>query len=318
MRKQSLRQTPPSPARILEALSPFVMTSEVLDGLARALHSGRATLIFGSSGNGKTAIIESYARHADDTVIIPYALYIHGQIVRIYDAAVYTKAEEDGEPERGGSLLKAQARTSRFDQRWLRVRRPVVVVGGELTQESLELSFDPVARFYQAPPHVKAQDGVFVIDDFGRQRIRPEELLNRWILPMERGFDLLTLHSGESFMIPFEIALMFSTNLSPGELVDEAFLRRIPYKVNLPSPQPEQFKEIMRRICASRRVSYTEETLTYLVQRLYASDFGFEPRGAYPRDLVQIITDSARFDGVQPVLTPEFIERAIAVYFIED
>jgi len=316
VRKQSLRQTPPSPGRILEALSQFVMTPDVLDSLSRALHSGRATLIFGASGNGKTAIIESYARHADDTVIIPYALYIHGQIVRIFDAAVHTKAEEP-EPAQDGGLFRSTSRTHRFDQRWVRVRRPVVVVGGELTQESLELSFDPVARFYQAPPHVKAQDGVFVIDDFGRQRIRPEELLNRWILPMERGFDLLTLSSGESFNIPFEIALMFSTNLAPADLVDEAFLRRIPYKVNLPSPNPEQFKEIMRRVCMSRRVAFTEEALTYAVRRLYSDDFGFEPRGAYPRDLVQIIQDSARFDGVQPTLSPEFIERAIQVYFID-
>lgn len=317
VRQQSLRQTPPSPGRILEALSQFVLRPDVLDGLARALHSGRATLIFGASGNGKTAIIEQYARHADDTVIIPYALYIHGQIVRIFDAAVHTPAEnEDAMPDTSG-ILKSTSRNSRFDQRWVRVRRPVVVVGGELTQESLELSFDPVARFYQAPPHVKAQDGVFVIDDFGRQRIRPEELLNRWILPMERGSDLLTLHSGESFTIPFEITLMFSTNLSPGDLVDEAFLRRIPYKVNLPSPRPEQFKEILRRICATRRVGYTEDSLDYLVNRLYADDFGFEPRGAYPRDLVQIIQDSARFDGSQPTLTPEMAERAIQVYFIE-
>jgi predicted ATPase with chaperone activity len=318
VQKQSLRQTPPSPGRILEALSPFVMSPEVMDALARALHSGRATLIFGASGNGKTAIIESYARHADDTVIIPYALYVHGQIVRIFDAAMHTKADADTDPLHDGGLLKASARASRFDQRWVRVRRPVVVVGGELTQESLELSYDPVARFYQAPPHVKAQDGVFVIDDFGRQRVRPEELLNRWILPMERGFDLLTLHSGESFTIPFEIALMFSTNLSPADLVDEAFLRRIPYKVNLPSPKPDQFKEIMRRICTARRVSYSEETLSYLMRRLYAPDFPFEPRGAYPRDLVQIIADSSRFDGIQPVLSPEMIERAIQVYFIEE
>jgi hypothetical protein len=196
---------------VIDALSQFVLRPDVLDGLARALHSGRATLIFGASGNGKTAIIEQYARHADDTVIIPYALYIHGQIVRIFDAAVHMPAEpEDALPDTSG-ILKSTSRNSRFDQRWVRVRRPVVVViGGELTQESLELSFDPVARFYQAPPHVKAQDGVFVIDDFG-----------------------------------------------------------------------------------------------------------FEPRGAYPRDLIQIIQDSARFDGSQPTLTPEMAERAIQVYFIE-
>jgi hypothetical protein len=315
--KQSLRQTPPSPGRILEALSQFVLAPNVVDNISRAFHSGRASLIFGSSGNGKTAIIESYARHADDTVIIPYSLYIHGQLIRIFDGTVHARVEEPGLPVPENGIFKGGLRARRLDQRWVRVRRPVVVVGGELTQESLELAFDPVARLYQAPPHMKAQDGVFVIDDFGRQRVRPEELLNRWILPMERGFDVLSLHSGESFMVPFEIALMLSTNLQPADLVDEAFLRRIPYKVNLPSPTPEAFKEITRRVCAAKRVSYTEDVLTYLVQRIYSDEFAFEPRAVFPRDIVQIIVDSARFDGVQPALTPEFIERAMEVYFIE-
>jgi predicted ATPase with chaperone activity len=316
VRQQSLRQNPPSPSRILSALSQFVMSPAVRDNVARALHSGRATLIFGSSGNGKTAIIEQFARHADDTVIIPYALYVHGQLVRIFDAAVHTPTEQPADDYDPG-IFKAATRTNGRDKRWVEVRRPVVVVGGELTQEALELSFDPVARFYQAPPHLKAQDGVFVVDDFGRQRIRPEELLNRWILPMERGDDLLTLHSGENFSVPFEIALMFSTNLQPADLVDEAFLRRIPYKVNLPSPNPEQFKEITRRVCGSRKVEFSEDTLDYLVERLYHEDFPFEPRGAYPRDIAQLITDSARFDGVPVTLSRELIDRALNVYFIE-
>src|SRR3712207_5811608 len=149
------------------------MTPTVRDSVSRALHSGRATLIFGASGNGKTAIIEAYARHADDTVIIPYALYVHGQIVRIFDAAVHTVAEERADDEYDAGIFKARATASHLDQRWVRVPRPVVVVGGELTQKSLKLSFAPVARISQAPPHLKAQDGVFVVDDFGRQRIRP-------------------------------------------------------------------------------------------------------------------------------------------------
>jgi predicted ATPase with chaperone activity len=314
--KQSLRSTPPSPGRILEALSQLVLSPETVDGLARALHSGRSTLIFGPSGNGKTSILEQYARYTDDSVIIPHALYVHGQVIRIYDAAVHEAAEPEPEPVDDYGLFKPQSRASRFDQRWLRVRRPVVIVGGELTQESLELSFDPVAHFYQAPPHLKAQDGMFVIDDFGRQRVRPEDLLNRWIVPMERGFDLLTLHTGESFTVPFEIALMFSTNLQPADLVDEAFLRRIPYKVGIPSPNKAEFREITRRVAAKKRVPCTEEQLDYFVETIFANA-GREPKGAYPRDLIQVIIDSARFDGSEPALTKDLVDRALRVYFIE-
>ena len=315
VRKQSLRSIPPPPDRILEALSQLVLSYETVDGLARALHSGRSTLIFGASGNGKTTVLEQYARYTDDSVIIPNALYVHGQIIRIYDAAVHQIVQAEPEQIDNYGLFKPQASTARFDQRWIKVRRPVVVVGGELTQESLELSFDPVANFYQAPPHLKAQDGMFVVDDFGRQRVRPEELLNRWILPMERGFDMLTLHTGESFTVPFEIALMFSTNLRPADLVDEAFLRRIPYKVELPSPTREEFEEITRRVAASKRLAYSEAQLQHFVDVVFAT--AREPKSVYPRDLVQVIMDGARFDGGEPELLPGLVDRALRVYFIK-
>ena len=315
VQKQSLRSSPLSSARILEALSPLILGPDTVDNLARALHSGRSTLIFGSSGNGKTAILEQYARFTDDSVIIPNALYVHGQLIRIFDAAVHQPIDPAPVDAEDYGLFKPLVADSRFDQRWLRVRRPVVVVGGELTQESLELSFDPVAHFYQAPPHLKAQDGMFIIDDFGRQRVRPEDLLNRWILPMERGFDLLVLHTGESFTVPFEIALMFSTNLRPADLVDEAFLRRIPYKVLIPSPARAEFREISRRVATAKGLPFTDEQLDHFVETIYA-DPEREPKGAYPRDLVQIIMDSARYDGAEPELSPQLLERAMQVYFI--
>ena len=316
VRAQSLKANPPSGERILQAIAELVLGQETVDSLSRAFHSGRSTLIFGPSGNGKTAVLEHYARYTNDTIIIPHALYVYGQLIKIFDGSVHQALEPEMETVDDFGLFKPRARTQRFDQRWVRVRRPVVVVGGELTQESLELSFDPMAHFYQAPPHLKAQDGVFVIDDFGRQRVRPEELLNRWILPMERGFDMLTLHTGESFTVPFEIALMFSTNLRPAELVDEAFLRRIPYKVNMPSPAPGMFKEITRRVAQAKRLPCTEQQLENFVQRVYSNALR-EPKGAYPRDLIQIILDSARFEGIEPSLSPELVERALAVYFIE-
>lgn len=316
VRRQSLRQTPPSPTRILQALNELVLSPETVDNLARALHSGRTTLIFGASGNGKTAILEHYARYTNDTILVPHALYVHGQLIRIFDVAVHQPVTPEAEPADAFGLFKPQSRINHLDRRWIQVRRPVVIVGGELTQESLELSFDPVAHFYQAPPHLKAQDGMFVIDDFGRQRVRPEELLNRWILPMERGFDLLTLHTGESFMVPFEMALMFSTNLRPDDLVDEAFLRRIPYKVHIPGPTREELCEITRRVAAAKRLACTEEQIAAFVDMICA-DPQREPKGVYPRDLIQIIFDVARFEGSEPALTPEMIQRAMRVYFMD-
>lgn len=316
VRRQSIRSFPQEPALILQALSELVLNGETVDNLARALHSGRSTLIFGPSGNGKTTILEQYARYTNDSIIIPHSLYVYGQIVRVYDAAVHQAIEPEMEAADDYGLFKPKMSNSRFDQRWIEVRRPVVVVGGELTQEGLELSFDPMAHFYQAPPHIKAQDGVFVIDDFGRQRVRPEELLNRWIMPMERGFDMLTLHTGETFTVPFEMALMFSTNLRPADLVDEAFLRRIAYKVEVPCPSREEFREITRRVAAAKGMHYTESQLDYFIDKVYSHPIR-EPKGAYPRDIILAIIDGARFDGTTPEFTADLVDRAMRVYFVD-
>ncbi|MHB8577048.1 MAG: hypothetical protein ACYDCQ_17180, partial [Dehalococcoidia bacterium] len=264
-RQQSLRRTPAAPGQIERALAPFVLAPETLDGMARAFHSGRPSLIYGESGNGKTAIVDAYARSFGENVIIPGALYVNGQTIRVFDSAVHTAVDIPSPNLRvvngGTPMSQLESRgilkgsTKNLDRRWLSVRRPVVVVGGELTVESLELAYDSIGGFYHAPPHLKAQDGIFVIDDFGRQVVRPDELLNRWIVPLERGYDLLTLTSGERLTVPFETSVLFSTNLSQGDLADEAFLRRIPYKVRIPNPGKEQIAEITRRECKRRELA---------------------------------------------------------------
>jgi predicted ATPase with chaperone activity len=317
---QALRKTPPTREMLERSFAPFVLRPDVKDNLSRIFFSGRTVLIFGESGNGKTAIVESYAKSFGDSVLFPQALYVAGQIIRVYDPVVHTIMPVI-EPRAGSggavSLLRGGGNASKFDRRWVKVRRPVVVVGGELEREQLDLTFDDSTRLYQAPAHMKAQDGVFVIDDFGRQRARPEEILNRWIVPMESGTDKLTLQTGESFTIPFEIALIFSSNLQPSQLADEAFLRRIPYKMNLPTPDEEGFAQITRDACRRRGVACTEDGVAYLTRKLFDAP-GILPRAVHPRDMAQMIFDSARYDGVDPQLTPEYVDKACAVYFVHE
>jgi predicted ATPase with chaperone activity len=325
-RRQSLRSKPAKPEQIQNAMKPFVLTREVHDGLARAFHSGRPALIYGDSGNGKTAIVDAYSRSFGETVLIPAALYVNGQLIRVFDPAVHERVEvnaglrvvgsqSDANPVEERGVLNRTVKN--LDRRWLAVKRPVVVVGGELTVESLELAFDSIGGFYQAPPHMKAQDGVFVIDDFGRQQMRPEQLLNRWIVPLERGYDLLTLTSGERLTVPFEASVLFSTNLSPADLADEAFLRRIPYKVRITNPNPGQLSEIARRECRRRNWPVDEAGIEMMMRMLYRPGLP-EPKSVYPRDIFSIIDDGASYRGETPRLTEEALADAIRVYFVSE
>lgn len=315
---QALRKTPPTREMLAQTFAPFVLREDVKDNLSRIFFSGRTVLIFGESGNGKTAIVNSYGQSFGDAVLFPQALYVAGQVIRIYDPQVHiTMPVKEPEPMDGGavSLLKGGGHAMKFDRRWIKIRRPVVVVGGELETEQLDLTYDAKTRQYQAPAHMKAQDGIFMIDDFGRQKARPEEILNRWIVPMENAVDHLTLQTGESFTIPFEIALIFSSNLKPAQLADEAFLRRIPYKMNLPTPEPDGFAQITRDVCRARGVSFTEDQVNYFVRKLFDNP-DILPRAAHPRDIAQLVFDSSRYDGVEPELRPEYVDKACKVYFI--
>jgi predicted ATPase with chaperone activity len=202
--------------------------------------------------------------------------------------------------------------STRPDDRWVIVRRPTVMVAGELSPESLELTFDPVSRFYQAPPHLKAQGGLLVVDDFGRQRIRPEDLLNRWLTPLERGWETLTFQTGEKISVPFDIHLLFATNLKVDLLLDQPFLRRILYKVEIPNPGPTEFHEILRRACEERGVAANPEALDHVVRSLYEG--GQKPRASHARDIVDIVIESANYDKQEPALTPDAFERAFRLF----
>jgi len=297
---------------IQKALQSLVLDDKVADLLDRALRSGRCAMIFGPSGNGKTHLLSSFAHHLDGTVLVPHALYAYGQVIKMFDAAVHVRvdtheasAPAGGDEEPGLSVDEARV----HDKRWVRVQRPGVLVGGELAADSLELGYDPSTHFYQAPLHLKAQGGTLVVDDFGRQKVPPRDLLNRWIMPFERQRDNLMLRTGESLDVPFHLNLLFSTNLDPAALADEAFLRRIPYKVYMPSPTPSQFKEILRRACEECRVEYSEETLDQAAQSILDAANG-QLRGCLARDIVSIVVDNAKHDGHAPVLTPQAVGLA--------
>ena len=294
------------------ALSELVLAPNISDNLARSLHSGRCMLLYGPSGNGKTVILEAFARHLEGTVLMPYSLYAQGQIIRMFDSSIHVPAlavPASTSPPGGSDDAWETART---DERWVAVRRPVVTVGGELSAESLELAFDPVSRFCQAPPQLKAQGGLLIVDDFGRQRIRPEELLNRWLTPLERGSETLTFQTGEKISVPFDVHLLFATNLKVELLLDQSFLRRILYKVEIPNPGPDEFHEILRRVCQERGVAVSDEAISHVTHRLYEG--GQRPRASHARDIVDIVVQSASYDGQEPALTPEAFEKAFRLF----
>ena len=306
IRAQQKRRQAPSPARIKAILDDFVLAPEVADAVSRALYSGKTAMLHGPSGSGKTSILEGYARSLDGVVLVPYALYVYGQVIRVFDPSIHEPVEDADD----GNAVKDDGK---LDRRWALVRRPTVVLGSEIGQESLELAYDPQARFYQAPPHMKAQGGVLVVDDLGRQKTEARELMARWLIPVERGWDSLSLITGEKLTIPFDIQLLFATNRSLDQLADDALMRRILYKLEIPSPGPEEFEEILRQLCHQRNVQVPEGAIERMVERLY-SQSGEKPRAAYARDLLEVVIEGAAYDGQEPVLDEESFERALKLF----
>ncbi len=312
--RQGRQRWRPAKEAIRKGIKSLVLDDDIANFAQRALYSGRCAMIFGPTGNGKTHLLASFLQHLDGTILVPYSIYAYGQIIKFFDSFVHVRVSDDeanglsnGEAESGAALL-SQVRA--VDRRWVKIRRPGIIVAGELTLEHLELGYDPVTRFYQAPPHLKAQGGILVVDDFGRQKVPPRELLNRWIMSLERGRDNLTLQTGESINLPFHLVLLLSTNISPGSLTDEALLRRIPYKVYIPSPAPAQFKEILRGQCQHWGVRHSPEELDDAVAFIFAAA-GVCPSGSLARDLASIIVDNSHHDSCEPVLTRDTLELAL-------
>ncbi|MFZ5917439.1 MAG: ATP-binding protein [Chloroflexota bacterium] len=313
--QQPLKDVTIHPAAMRQRLSHLVLSEETFNQIGPAVNSGRSIFLFGPPGNGKTVIAEGIGSMLmDGDMYIPYAFEVDGYVVKVFDKVTHQLVEDEVvEPAVGGTSF---LRSRQQDERWVKIRRPVVAVGGELTLESLDLVFDETSKYYEAPFQVKANGGMFLIDDFGRQRMRPRELLNRWIVPLEKRIDYLTLHTGRKMEVPFDMLIVFSTNLEPKELVEEAFLRRIRHKIHVGNPSFEEYREIFRRVCKVKGVSYDERGLAYLIQEHYLKPK--RPlRACHPRDLVDELVDLARFLDISPTLSKDLIDKACEAYFVE-
>lgn len=312
--RQCVRQIKIDEEWIRSSLEHLVISPGLMQQLGPAFNSGRSIFMYGPPGTGKSSISEALARSLTGIVYIPYALYVDGQVIRLYDPAIHEDVEDLVAGQESLSL-DVEARL-RFDPRWRACRRPVLVVGGELVLENLDLEYDELSKFYEAPIQLKAANGVLVVDDFGRQLIPPRLLLNRWIVPLERGTDFLTLHTGKKFEVPFDQITVFSTNLKPVDLVDEAFLRRIRHKIKINYQTEDEFLMILRRMCDRQGIEYVPEVAAYLLDTYYhPTQRPFV--GSQPRDLIEQVLDRARFMRVKPQMTREAIDAATANYFVE-
>jgi hypothetical protein len=291
---------------ILDALGPLEVDQAILEQAGPALNSGRALLMYGPPGNGKTTVAMRLASVFKDVIYIPYAFEIEGQIIRMFDASVHTAVDPANIPEDELTFV----RQDEFDQRWVPCKRPFVIVGGELTLDMLDLRYDLNGHFYEAPMHIKALGGTFLIDDFGRQLVRPTDLLNRWIVPLESRFDLLKLHTGKSFSIPFEELVIFSTNLEPEDLMDPAFLRRLPYKIEVNGPEIGRYRRIFDTECARHNFVLPDEVFQYIVNKL-RTEKQLELAAYQPRFIVDQIVATCRFMEQAPHFEKRFVDYAI-------
>ena len=296
--------------RLDQGFSHLVVPDSLFDQLGPAVNAGKAIFLYGPPGNGKTVLGEGLGRALGGHMYVPYAIDVEGQIVTLFDPICHETCDEEG-----GLASRLIAEAPR-DRRWVRIRRPIVIVGGELTLSMLDLTFNPIAKYHEAPLQLKANGGVLLVDDFGRQRMRPEDLLNRWIVPLEGRVDYLTLYSGKKFQVPFDVLSVFATNLDPKSLADEAFLRRIPYKIAVGDPSLEQFGRIFQMNCERRQLRFHQVMVAYLHRRHYRPT-NRPLRACHPRDLIDQITALCRYRGINPVITRELIDAACTSYFVD-
>jgi hypothetical protein len=301
---QTIQQEEIKASRLREVFKDYVVAESLFEELGPAAASGRSLFLFGPSGNGKTVLARCVGEVFDRPVYIPYAVYVHGQIIRVFD-------EANHQPLSAPAADLGAAR----DARWVLCRRPVITAGGEMTEAALEPKYNPVSKYYEAPHQMQANNGVFIIDDFGRQKIPPAVLLNRWMFPLETRQDFCNLHTGQQFAIPFDQLIIFCTNLDPGTLADEAFLRRIRHKVFIGYITRDQYLEIFRRVCAKYGLDFDPKIVEEIMARYYDRD-SRPLRACHPRDLVEKLLDRAKFQGKTPQLTYQDLDLACQTYFI--
>jgi predicted ATPase with chaperone activity len=300
---QSLADQHPSAEDLERAFADLLLSKRMMRRLGPAINSGRGLFLYGAPGNGKSSIAERVTRAFGDYIWIPRAIGIDGEILRLFDPSNH----EEAPLEQSDGLLE-----SRVDKRWVRIRRPTIIVGGELTMGSLEVTLNTSTGISEAPLQLKSNCGTLVIDDFGRQRMSTDELLNRWIVPLEKRFDFLNLPNGKKIQVPFDQLIVFSTNLEPRDLVDDAFLRRIPYKIDVVDPTEAEFRELFKIMAPKLGFEHNQEAVDYLIKTHY----GARPfRCCQPRDLLMQIRNFCQFQKQPPVMTPEYFDFAVENYF---
>jgi len=304
IRAQALSNIFISPREIREALSHLVLSEDIISQIGPAINSGRSIFIFGPPGNGKTSIAEAIGRLIlKDSIYIPYAVEVDGHIIKVFDNLNHKPVSD------------REAPSEPYDKRWILIHRPFITTGGELTLENLDLIYNEITKYYEAPLQMKANGGMLLIDDFGRQQVRPQDILNRWIVPLEKRVDFLTLHTGLKIEIPFEMLIVFSTNLPPEQLADEAFLRRIRHKIEVRNPTFDEYRLIFKKVCEEKGIPYDEKALVYLLKEYYLK-LKVPLRACHPRDLIEEIINIARFSNRPPRLTKDLIDQAWESYYL--
>ena len=300
MRLQSIPSHPASMETVRAAFHDLILPDSLMQTLGCVINSRRSLFLTGLPGTGKTAVAERINNALPGAIWIPYAVEIDGQIIRVFDSHCHRIASPDDTP-------------FEYDRRWVLIKRPLVVVGGELTLENADLTWSEAAKFYEAPFQMKSNGGTLVIDDFGRQRVAPQDLLNRWIVPLERRVDYLALHTGKKIEVPFEQLVVFSTNLNEEDLADQAFLRRMGYRARVEPPTPGAYAEIFKRQAHARGIRYQQSVLDHVLGK-YRLEHR-QMKGCEPRDLLDRATDICLFEGNSPELTPQILDVAWRNYF---
>ncbi len=303
---QSIRAEQPKRENLKRAFRDITIDPVLFESLGPAINSGAGMFLYGEPGNGKSTLARRITKCFGNQIWIPHALYEDGQIIKVFDGAVHQTVEEPGVVTDNGD----------HDRRWVRIRRPTVVVGGELTMDALEIRFDPTSKISEAPLQVKSNCGCLLVDDFGRQRIEPHELLNRWIIPLEMRCDFLTLSTGKKIPVPFEQLVIFSTNLEPADLVDEAFLRRIPYKIEIGNPSLEEYHRLFQLYCEQFECEYRPEVVQAVIKDHY-HNCGRSLRRCHPRDLLQQIQAYCAYNERSLELRKEYFDIVVKNYFTD-
>jgi len=316
---QTIKHMTVTRRNIRHAFRDLIITDAVFNEIGPAVNSADSIFLFGAPGNGKTSIAERITRLMGDDIFIPYAVEADGQIIKIFDPIVHQAAETaDGETQPGNfdfSGAFEDTAEPTYDSRWVRIKRPTIVVGGELTMPMLDLSYNEYGKFYEAPLQMKANNGIFMIDDFGRQQVRAIDLLNRWIVPLEKKYDYLSTITGNKLQVPFDVLLIFSTNLDPNQLADEAFLRRIKFKIEIRDPNERQWRQIWELVCKAKGVALDHEGLDYMLSKWYRP-FNRPLRMTHPRDILNQMVSIARYNMESVTFSPDLIDAACASYFV--